>query len=63
MDELAQVTSSHGRQNVSVVTGALRDRDGSPLAGKLVRAFDRMLTTDVPLGVPARTDRNGHLGQ
>jgi hypothetical protein len=60
MDELAQVTSSHGRQNVSVVTGALRDRDGSPLAGKLVRAFDRMLTTDVPLGVPARTDRNGH---
>jgi hypothetical protein len=59
MDELVQVTSSDDRQDVSVVTGTLRDRDGTPLAGKLVHAFDRMLTTDVPLGKPARTDRHG----
>jgi hypothetical protein len=59
MDELAQLTSSNERQTASVVTGTVRDRDGTPLAGMLIRAFDRALTRDVPLGEPAHSDRHG----
>lgn len=43
-----------------VVTGTLRDRNGTPLADAPVRAFDKSLTGEQPLGEPAKTNAQGH---
>lgn len=42
------------------VSGVVRDRDCKPASGLTVRAFDKDLRSEQPLGLPATTDKNGH---
>lgn len=42
-----------------IVSGHVRQPDGSPLVGVLVRAFDQDLRSEEPLGQPATTDEAG----
>jgi len=43
------------------VRGQVRQPDGSPLRGGIVRAFEKLLQSEEPLG-EARTDETGHYG-
>lgn len=42
-----------------IVRGQVRLADGTPLAGAVVRGYDKDLRTEEPLGEPATTDKDG----